>query len=158
MISTIEVRDSILYEIVEDYRSQSAIYIVINKKLIADIANQSKTLHAIISIDASNYFNSIAYSISSLIYHHFGLPESYISTFFITIQNMQIYLVTACSISNTFYTEIKENPFQELIQENEAASLGFLLIAVILIRRLYQAELIPPSYSPIYKVIYHLAS
>ena len=137
MISIIEVRDSISHQIVGGCRSQLAIHVAINKKLIADIANQSKTLHAIISIDASNYFNSIAHSISSLIYHHFGLPESYISTFFTTIQNMQIYLVTAYIISNTFYTETKENPFQELIQENEAASLGFLLIAVILIRRLY---------------------
>ena len=39
MIPTLEVRDSILYEIVGGHRSQSAIHIAINKKLMADIAN-----------------------------------------------------------------------------------------------------------------------
>ena len=47
--------------------------------------------------------------------------------------------------------------FQELIQENRAASPGFLLIVVMLIRGLYKVDLIPPSTLPISKYIYHLA-
>ena len=68
MIPTIEVRDSILHEIVGGCRSQLAIHIAINKKLIANIANQSKTSHTIISADASNFYGYIAHSLASLMH------------------------------------------------------------------------------------------
>jgi len=41
-------------------------------------------------------------------------------------------------------------PFQELIQGNGVASLGFMLITIILICRLYQKELVSTSLSPIF--------
>ena len=62
----------------------------------------------------------------------------------------------AYSMSSTFYTGTLLNPFQGLIQGNRAASLGFLIIAVLLIQSLYNKNLISPSTSPISKVIYYL--
>ena len=69
-----------------------------------DIANQVKISHAIISIDASNYSNRIAYLISAITCKYFGLMESYITTFFSIFQNMQICLLVAYGLSNNFYT------------------------------------------------------
>ena len=70
---------------------------------------------------------------------------------------MQIHLLTAHRLSEQFYTGTTSKSFQSLIQENGAASPGFLLIAIILIRELYQANLIPPSTSLILQYIYYLA-
>ena len=57
LIPQMKQRDEILKEIVGERRSQSAIYIAINKRLVADILNQTKQLYAIISADALNYFD-----------------------------------------------------------------------------------------------------
>ena len=66
-------------------------------------------------------------------------------------------LLTAHGISFTFYTGTYLNPFQGLIQGNGVASPGFLIIVVLLIRSSCNKNLIPPSTSPIFKVIYYLA-
>ena len=67
-----------------------------------------------------------------------------------------MYLMTAYGLLEKYYTGLVSKPFQGLIQENRVASPGFLLIAVILIRGLYKADLIPLSTLPIFKYIYHL--
>ena len=68
MISMIEARNDILHKIVGGYRSQSAVHISVNKKLMIDIANQSNMSHAIMSADASNYFDRVTHPISAIIY------------------------------------------------------------------------------------------
>ena len=68
-----------------------------------------------------------------------------------------MYLLTAYRISETFYTGSDSHPFQGLIQGNGAASLGFLLMTVMLIRSLYSANLIPKSTSLISQCMYYLA-
>ena len=73
IILMIEERNDISYEIVEGKRSQSAMHIEIDKKLIANIAHQAKTLYAIVSADVSNCFDRVAYPISAIICWHFGL-------------------------------------------------------------------------------------
>ena len=99
-----EHRDEILKEIVGSCWSQSAIHIAVNKKLIADISNQTKISHAIVLADTSNCFDCVAYLILALTCKYFKLADSYIQTFFDTIQNMKMYLMIAHSLSNIFYT------------------------------------------------------
>ena len=67
-----------------------------------------------------------------------------------------MYLLTLFGISSSFYTRSYEQLFQGLIQGNRAVSLRFFLIVVLLIRSLYQADLIKESSSSISKVIYYL--
>ena len=78
LIPQMEDRNKIPREIVGSHRSQSAIHITVNKKLIADISNQSETPYAIVSSDASNYFDRVAHQILALSCIHFGLKENYI--------------------------------------------------------------------------------
>ena len=85
IIPIIEKKSEIPREIIGRRKSQSAIQIAINKKLLADIANQSRLPYAIVSVDISNYFDRVAHLISALSYSHFGLPEHYIEAFFTTI-------------------------------------------------------------------------
>ena len=73
-----EHRQEIPREIVGSRCSQSVIHIAVNKKLIADISNQVKTLYAIVSADASNCFDQVAHPISALSCMYFGLKENYI--------------------------------------------------------------------------------
>ena len=68
-----------------------------------------------------------------------------------------MHLIIVYGLPENYYTGLADRPFQGLIQGNEVASLGFLLISVMLIRELYKADLIPPSSLPISKYIYHLA-
>ena len=102
-------------EIVGGCHSQLVIHIIINKKLIADISNQSKTPHTIVSADASNYFDHIAHPITSMACHRFGLPLSYLIILFKTIQSMNMFLTTAHKLSTTSYSGTEEHPFQEMI-------------------------------------------
>ena len=111
IILQMEYKNEIPREIVEGCRSQSAIHIVINKKIMADIANQSKLSHIIISADTSNCFDRVAYSISAMTCYYFGLPHNYISIVFYTIQNIEMYLITLYGISDSFYTGTATNLF-----------------------------------------------
>ena len=53
-----------------------------------------------------------------------------------------MYLIIAYRLSENYYTGSASKLFQGLIQGNRASSLGFLLIAVMLIRGLHKADLI----------------
>ena len=77
-----ELNNEIYREIVGGRRSQSSIYIAINKKLMADISNQLKKLYTIVGADASNFFDRVTYPILAISCSHFSLPLIYISTFF----------------------------------------------------------------------------
>jgi len=59
-------------------------------------------------------------------------------------------------VSTNFYSG-QDLPFQGLTQGNGAASLGFLLITIILIKYLHYKKLIPESILPITNKIYSLA-
>ena len=133
LIPQMESQNEIPREIIGDHWSQSTIQLAVNKKLFVDIANQSKTPYVIISTDVSNYFDRVVHLVSTITCIHFGLPQDYLFTFYETIQNMQMYLLTAHSMLSLFYTYSALNPFQDLIQGNEAASPSFLLITILLI-------------------------
>ena len=90
-----------------------------------------------------------------MICQHFGLPIDFVTTFFDTIQNIQMYLMIVYGLSNNFYSG-QVLPFQGLIQGNGAISPRFLLIAIILIRYLYYKKLIPESVLPITNKIFTL--
>ena len=111
MIPQMELNNKIPREIVKGRRSQSAIYIIINKKLMVDISNQLKKPHAIVSVNALNCFDRVAHPISAMLCSYFGLQSMYISTFFQTIQNIEMYLMTSYGISESFYTGIEEKSF-----------------------------------------------
>jgi len=54
---------------------------------------------------------------------------------------MQMYLLTTYRIFNNFYIGITDYPSQRLIKNNETILPRFMLITIILIRGLYQANL-----------------
>jgi hypothetical protein len=68
-----ERENIILREIIGRRKYQSTIHIAINKKLITDIANQTKIPNIIISTDTSNYFNRVAHLIATIVYSNFRL-------------------------------------------------------------------------------------
>ena len=78
--------------------------IVLNKKLLADIMNQSKLLNMMLSANISNCFNRVIYPITGMAYEYFELLLDFIILFFIIIQEMEIYLLTLCGISTSSYT------------------------------------------------------
>ena len=60
-------------EIIGGQRSQSAIYIALKKKLIADVTNQVKSPSIVILADATNCYDRVAHPFASLTAHHFGV-------------------------------------------------------------------------------------
>jgi len=85
VIPSLEKKASIPREIMDNRQGKLAIYVALNKKLLVDIANQTKRSCIIISTDTSNSFNRVAYSIAGIVCHYFGLPIEYTVTFFTTI-------------------------------------------------------------------------
>ena len=57
LMPSLEHKKAILYEIIGRRRGYSAIYIVLNKKIVLDIANQEKRPTIIISADVTNYYD-----------------------------------------------------------------------------------------------------
>ena len=104
--------NSIPYEIIGERRGQSSIYIALNKKLVSDIANQSKKLTVVVSVDASNCYDRIAHPIAILTCQHFGLNLEYLLLLFGIIQILKMYLRTSFGLSTQFYTRTKSLPFQ----------------------------------------------
>ena len=82
---------------------------------------------------------------------------NYVASFFETIQQMNMYLMISYRVSDNFYLENKGQWFLGLIQGNGAASPGFLLIAIILVRSLYLKGLVSQSITLISQVIFKLA-
>ena len=68
LLPTIERSGSIPTELVEGHYSQSSLHLALEKKLAANISNQMKRPSIIISTDVTNYYNHIAYPISSITY------------------------------------------------------------------------------------------
>lgn len=74
----LESKNLIPAEVIGGRRSQSAIHAALNKTLIADIANQSKSLLAVVSADAMNYCDRVAYPLTSLAAQHFSIQINYV--------------------------------------------------------------------------------
>ena len=73
VIPALEKRGDIPFEVIRGRRSQLSIHVALNKKLISDCSNQSKRFTVVVSADASNYYNNIAYSYPSISNQHYGL-------------------------------------------------------------------------------------
>ena len=101
-ISVLEAREEILQESIEDRRTQAIAYLVLNKKLIADIANAKKLLIVIIHTDAINYHNRVLHSFTSLSTQYFGLDIVHLLVLFRTIQLMKMYLYTLFRVLKQF--------------------------------------------------------
>ena len=88
---------------------------VINKKLLADIANQIKLLHVTNSVDVSNYFDRVTYLFVGMVFQYFGLLVDFVISFFNTIQEIRMYLITVFRTSTQFYIGLVEEQFQGLL-------------------------------------------
>ena len=108
------------------------------------------------SVDASNCFDRVAHPTVGMACQHFGLPLDGVVNFFDTIQNMKMHLMIAYGLSINFFSG-QDLPFQGLMQGNGAASLGFLLIAIILFKCLHHKKLISESMLPITNRMHSLA-
>ena len=89
---SLKINKQIPYEIIGDRRGYSAIHITLNKKLVSDIANQSKKSTVIILVDATSCYNHITHSIVSLVCQYFRLSLEYVLLLFRTIQIIKIFL------------------------------------------------------------------
>ena len=66
MIPVLEVQNEIPYKIIGSRQTQVAMYLVLNKKLIVDIANVRKRLMFIIYADTTNCHDRVVYPFASL--------------------------------------------------------------------------------------------
>ena len=69
---------------------------------------------------------------------------------------MNIFLTTAYRISISSYSGTKDYPFQEMIQENRAASPVWMIVTIMIILYLYRLQLVPTLVMPITKEEFQL--
>ena len=72
-ILSIKASKTIPYKVIGEKRGQSLVYMALNKKLVYDIENQLNSPTVVVSADATNYYDRIAHSISSISCQYFGL-------------------------------------------------------------------------------------
>ena len=82
IIPTLEDAGIIPYEITSGRRIQLAIYLVLNKKLLVDIANIQKRTIVTICADVTNCYNRVIYLFASLCAQYFRLEVSYLLVLF----------------------------------------------------------------------------
>ena len=73
IIPRLEETNTIPYEIIGSRRAQAVIYLVLNKKLISDIAKTHKLLTAVIYADVTTYYDRVAPPFVSLCMQYFRL-------------------------------------------------------------------------------------
>ena len=66
LILNIEAMNAIPMEVIGSRQSQAATHLVLDKKLISDIANVRKLPMITICADATNYYNRVAHPFASL--------------------------------------------------------------------------------------------
>lgn len=78
ILPALEKHNLILMDIVGGSKSETTIHTVINKKLIVDISNKNKDPSAVISADATKYYDKVAHPFTSLTVQHFGVHIDFI--------------------------------------------------------------------------------
>ena len=78
ILLSLEQHNVIPSKIVGRHKVQDAIYVTINKKLIVDISNKNKDPSAVISADATKYYDKVAHPFTSLTVQHFGVHIDFI--------------------------------------------------------------------------------
>jgi hypothetical protein len=121
LIPSIEAANAIPMEVIGDRRSQAAIYLALDKKLIVDIANVRKLPTITICYDATNCYNRVAHPFASLCAKYFGLDIMYLAVLFRAIQSMKMFLSTSHSMSENYYSDNEGQPFQGVVQGSRAA-------------------------------------
>ena len=129
-----------------------------NKKLIANIANQAKSPLVVVSADATNCYDQVAHPFASLTAQHFGIQINYILVLLKAIQNMTIHLQIAYRVSSLAYSGSNLIPFQRVVQGNEATLVLWLIISILLIRYLYALGLVSKHSTLISGIVFQLAT
>ena len=99
LIPKLEETGTISMEIIRGRWSQAATHLVLNKKLIADIANMRKLPMITICADATNYYDRVAHLFTSLCAQCFILEISCLAVLFRAIQSMRMFLRMSHRIS-----------------------------------------------------------
>ena len=118
MMLVLEVREEILQEIISSRRIQAATHLVLNKKLIIDIANTKKLPIVIMYTDIINFHDRVACLFASLNTPYFRLDIAYLLVLIRTIQLMKIFLHVLFGVLRQFYTGDNYQSFQRVVQGN----------------------------------------
>ena len=92
LMLNIEAMNVIPMEVIGGRQSQAATYLVLDKKLISDIANMRKLPMITICADATNCYNRVVYPFASLCAQYFRLDLLYLVVLFRVIQSMKMFL------------------------------------------------------------------
>ena len=101
ILSALEQQNLIPTEIVSGHKSQAAIHVAVNKKLMSEIYNQVKTQSKVVSVNVTNCYDRVAYHFASLAVQHFGVNTYFIRVPLKVIQSMAILLWNSFGTSST---------------------------------------------------------
>jgi len=90
----------------ESYGSQpecTAIQVLLNQEIMANITGQAWMTLAVVKADCLTCYNSIPYPLALIACQHLDMPPSVLEMIFSRIKNMHIFLHTAHGDSTTFY-------------------------------------------------------
>ena len=91
------------------------------KVLFQDFVRQTRLTAGLASVNAANFYDSVAHAIASLVFQAYGVPEEAVQSMLSTIKEMKYYLRTAYGDSKNFRGHKISVKFQGLCQGNGAA-------------------------------------
>ena len=96
-------------------------------------------------VDAFKCYDQIAYAMALLIFQSFGVESMAVSAMLETIQEMKFFLRTAYGDSKTFSGSSIDIKTQGLGQGNGAASAGWCVISIMILRAHKKKATVPNS-------------
>ncbi len=103
------------------------------KTLFYDISRQACILAAIASVDASNCYDRIAYTMALLIFQALEVPITAAETMLGAIENMKFFLCTGFGNSKSFAGGGISIKTQGLTQGNGASPAGWAVISICIL-------------------------
>ena len=88
----------------------------LSKVLLFDVVRQSRLSAVLSSVDAANYYDSVAHAIAALTFRAFGVPKEAVQVMLKTIEDMKYFLRTAYGDSKRFKGSKIRVKFQGLCQ------------------------------------------
>ena len=103
------------------------------KVLLYDVVWQSRCSAALSLINATNCYDSIAHTITSLVFQAFGVTGKAVEAMLTAIQEMKYFLRTSYGDSRNYRDSTIDIKFQGLCQGSKAAPEGWAVISIMIL-------------------------
>ena len=106
---------------------------ILPKVVFQDFVRQTRLTAGLASVDADNFYESVAHAIASLVFQAYSVPKEAVQSMMSTIEDMKYYLRTTYGDSKNYRGHKISAKFQGLCQGNGGAPTGWAVISITIL-------------------------